>query len=93
MEEADAADSRDVPPAEMRQSEPTHFGQNLQIVDCDEDEEGLISPDAMNKTTVITPSAAPSSGCPSRYPRRDHRPPTRYNDFVPLNCIDDGTSS
>ena len=69
--------------------------KDLQIIDYD-NEEVLVRPNGVDVGTPATkPDAAPSCGAPSmrRYPRREHRPPTRYDDFVALNCVEDGTSS
>ena len=86
-----AAYSENLPPGDIQQTKSIPVGHHLQIIDYD-DEEVLSETDTA--ATSILPSAVPSRGAPSsRYPRREHRPPTRFNDFVALNCVEDETSS
>jgi len=73
-------------------------GQNLHIVDDNDDynavyvgetsEEQAAEMDEPTATNPSTPIALPT-----RYPRRKHRAPTRYSDYVPISCVKDGTSS
>ena len=76
-------------------------GQNLQIVEDDDEDNTFVNTPIeeaantseeeaaeMGETTTTT-----STTLPSRYPRREHRAPSRYSDYVPISCVEDGTSS
>ena len=68
-------------------------GHNLQIVDNEDD--------YIDNTIVTTPNisvdtssqAEPTMSSASRYPRREHRVHSRFNDHVPLNYVSDETSA
>ena len=89
----EVTDLQNVPSEDTQQTELSPVGQNLQIIDYD-DEELPVGPNEADTATAMLPSVVPNSGVPSsRYPRREHRPPIRFNDFMALNCVKDGTSS
>ena len=89
----EVTDLQNVPSEDTQQTELSLVGQNLQIIDYD-DEELPVGPNEADTATAMLPSVVPNSGVPSsRYPRREHRPPIRFNDFMALNCVKDGTSS
>ena len=64
------------------------FGQNLQIVDDDDDNIGTTLEDHAVETAITSPPLSTQS----RYPRREHRAPSRYSDYVPISCVEDETS-
>ena len=67
------------------------MGHNLQIIDWDDEE---VLNEADTTPTSMLPSVVPGNVAPSnRYPRRELRPPTRFNDFVAINCVKDEMSS
>ena len=84
-------DSQSLLPDDIQQTESSPVGQNLHIIDWDDED---VQNEADTTPTSMLPSMVPSNVAPSnRYPRREHRPPTRFNDFVAINCIKDETSS
>ena len=62
-------------------------GQNLQIVDDDDHDNNTASMTLEDHTEETVPTST------SRYPRREHRVPSRYSDYVPISCVEDETSS
>ena len=81
---------------DSQQPEQQPVGYDIELVDADDDEyETTISntaqPDhsrGLDATTAAEPPVATS-----RYPRRNHRAPSRFSDFVSISCVKDGTSS
>ena len=67
------------------------MGHTLHIIDWDDED---VLNEADTTPTSMLPSMVPSNVVPNnRYPRRKHRPLTRFNDFVAINCVKDKTSS
>ena len=67
------------------------IGHDLEMVDADDDEADnatVTTPHTPMDTTSQAELAMPSG----RYPRREHRPPSRFTDFVSLDLVTDGTS-
>jgi len=64
------------------------FGQNLQIVVDDDDDIGMTLEDHAVETAITSPALSTQS----RYPRREHRAPSRYSDYVSISCVEDETS-
>lgn len=66
------------------------IGHNLEIIDdYDEaDDATVTTPHTPMDTTSQAELAMPSS----RYPRREHRPPSRFTEFVSLDLVTDGMS-
>ena len=88
ISEQGSTDSQNLPPEDMQHTESLPVGHHLQIMDYDDEE--ILNETDIATTTSILPSAVPSRGAPSsRYPRREHQPPTRFNDFVAINCVED----
>ena len=91
ISEQGATDSENLPPEDIQHTESLPVGCHLQIIHYDNEE---VLNETDTETTSILPSAESSRGVPSgRYPRREHQPPTRFNNFVALNCVEDKTSS
>lgn len=68
-------------------------GHHLQLVDGDNNLDGMpiTSPNQSDGSEFASATEQPSSI--SRYPRRQHCPPSRYEDFVQLSYIQDKTPS
>jgi len=69
-------------------------GQNLQIIDDDDDGNTVNFEEQaaeMEETTATSPTATTTHL--SRYPRREHRAPSRYSDYVLISYVEDETSS
>ena len=57
--------------------------------------------DYIDNGIVTTPNARADTSAPvepavssaNRYPRQEHRAPSRFNDYVPLNYVSDETSA
>ena len=66
------------------------IGRDLEIIDDDDeaDDATVTTPHTPMDTTSQAELAMPSG----RYPRREHRPPSRFSDFVSLDSVTDGTS-
>ena len=91
ISEQGATDPQNLSSEDIQHTESLPVVHHLQIIDYDNEE---VLNETDTATTSILPSAVPSKGVTSsRYPRREHRLPTRFNDFVALNCVDDETSS
>ena len=67
--------------------------QNLQIIDDDDGNTVDFEEHAaeMDETTATSPTTTATH--PSRYPRREHRAPSRYSDYVPISYVEDKISS
>ena len=64
------------------------MGHDLQLVDDDDGFNGIpmsqAAPPGRSDLTAATEQPTPTS----RYPKREHRAPSRYNDFVSPSCVD-----
>ena len=76
-------------------------GQNLQIVEDDDEDNTFVDTSIEEAANTSEEEAAEMGETPtsisntllSRYPRREHRAPSRYSDYVPISCVEDGMSS
>ena len=71
-------------------STETHLcvGHNLQIDDTDDDMDNATP----NVSADSTGTAEPIVASEGRYPRQEHRAPSSFNDFVPLNVSDESSA-
>ena len=68
-------------------------GQNLHVVDEDDDDYTVGNTIGDQEAETGGTTATTRSTPPCRYPRREHRAPSRYSDYVPISYVEDETSS
>ena len=65
------------------------IGHSLELLDYPSDDGELAILTHVHAEPIVPPASVSSPT--RRYPRRDHRMPTRYNNFVPLHHILENT--